>query len=242
MKLKNNYVLVIPARYKSSRLPGKPLIPLAGKPMIIRTCIQCAKAVNKDKIIVATDDKRISEVCQKYGFRAILTKKNCLTGTDRVAEIAKKVKANFYINVQGDEPIFNPKDILKLIKNTKKTNKNVVLGYAEIKKKNDIKNKNKPKIIFDKDHFLIYSSRNPIPFSTKNHNKRFYRGIWAYCYPRDKLIAFSKNRKKTFLEEHEDIEILRFLEMGFKVKMIKMSDKSISVDVPSDIKKIEINI
>ena len=135
MKLKNNYVLVIPARYKSSRLPGKPLIPLAGKPMIIRTCIQCAKAVNKDKIIVATDDKRISEVCQKYGFRAILTKKNCLTGTDRVAEIAKKVKANFYINVQGDEPIFNPKDILKLIKNTKKTNKNVVLGYAEIKKK-----------------------------------------------------------------------------------------------------------
>ena len=68
MKLKNNYVLVIPARYKSSRLPGKPLIPLAGKPMIIRTCIQCAKAVNKDKIIVATDDKRISEVCQKYGL------------------------------------------------------------------------------------------------------------------------------------------------------------------------------
>ena len=238
-KLKSNYILVIPARYKSSRLPGKPLIPLAGKPMIIRTCIQCSKVVKKDKIIVATDDERILKVCQKYGFKAIITNKNCLTGTDRVAEIAKKVKANFYINVQGDEPVFNPKDILKLIKTTTKTNKDVVLGYSEIKNLKDIKNKNKPKIIFDKDKFLIYSSRHPIPFN-KNHSGKFYRGIWAYCYPRDKLIIFNKIKKKTSLEAREDIEILRFLEIGIKVKMIKMSDKSISVDVPSDIEKIKV--
>ena len=239
VKFKNNYILVIPARYKSSRLPGKPLIPLAGKPMIIRTCIQCSKVVKKDKIIVATDDQRILKVCQKYGFRAIITKAKCLTGTDRVAEIAKRIKANFYINVQGDEPIFNPKDILKLIKTTKRKNKDVVLGYAEIKNSKDIKNKNKPKVIFDRDNFLIYSSRHPIPFS-KNQSEKFYRGVWAYCYPRDKLIAFNKINKKSFLEEHEDIEILRFLEIGLRVKMLKMSDKSISVDVPSDIKKIKV--
>ena len=112
---KNNFIIVIPARYNSSRLPGKPLKKINGVPMIIRTCNQCLKAVARDKIYVATDDKRISSVVDKYGFKYLFTNKKCLTGSDRVAEIAKKTNFDHYINVQGDEPIFNPQDIKKLL-------------------------------------------------------------------------------------------------------------------------------
>ena len=115
-----NYIVVIPARYKSSRLEGKPLIDLNGIPMIIRTYRQCLKVVPSKKIYIATDDIRIKKVCNKEGAQTIMTSKNCLTGTDRVAEVSKKIKAKTYINVQGDEPLFNPKDLKLLIKKIKK--------------------------------------------------------------------------------------------------------------------------
>ena len=114
-KNRSNFILVIPARYNSKRFPGKPLIDICGKPMIVRTFNQCKKIVPASKILVATDDERIKKVCEKQNIRTIITSKKCLTGTDRIAEVAKKVKANFYINVQGDEPLCNPMDLKKLL-------------------------------------------------------------------------------------------------------------------------------
>ena len=109
-------IIVIPARLGSKRLKNKPMIDLKGKTMIERTFLQCAKAFDKNYIYVATDSKVISSLCKKKNINCILTSKKCLTGTDRVAEVAKKIKVDSYINVQGDEPLFNPADIIKLVK------------------------------------------------------------------------------------------------------------------------------
>ena len=120
------YIVVIPARYKSKRLPGKPLANIGGLPMIVRTYNQCAKVVSKDKIVVATDNLKIKNVCNEYNIKSIITSNKCLTGTDRVAEVAKKIKCNFYVNVQGDEPFFNPNDLKMLIKQAEKKPKEVI--------------------------------------------------------------------------------------------------------------------
>jgi 3-deoxy-manno-octulosonate cytidylyltransferase (CMP-KDO synthetase) len=114
------FIVVLPARMHSKRLHGKPLIKIGGLPMIIRTYFQCLKAVNKKLIYIATDNVKIKKVCNLYGAQCILTSKKCLTGTDRVAEVSKKIKAKFYINVQGDEPFFNPADLKKIILYAKK--------------------------------------------------------------------------------------------------------------------------
>ena len=129
------YIVIIPARYKSKRLPGKPLAKIGGLPMIVRTYNQCVKIVNKNKIIIATDSLKIKKVCDEYKIKSLITSSKCLTGTDRVTEVAKKIKCNFYINVQGDEPFFNPNDLKKLIKAAEKKPKEIINGYTEIKDK-----------------------------------------------------------------------------------------------------------
>ena len=122
--MKKKYLLVIPARYASTRLSGKALIKIEGVPMIIRTCNQCLKVVPRNKLYVATDDKRIVDCCKKHNIQTIITSKKCLTGTDRIAEVAKKIKTDTYINVQGDEPIFDPKDIKNMLEIWEKEYKN----------------------------------------------------------------------------------------------------------------------
>jgi len=129
------YLVVIPARYQSKRLPGKPLAKIGGLPMIVRTYNQCIKVVSKDKVIIATDSFKIKKVCDEYKIKSLITSSKCLTGTDRVAEVAKKIKCSFYINVQGDEPFFNPNDLKMLINEARKKPNEIINGYTEIKEK-----------------------------------------------------------------------------------------------------------
>ena len=234
------YIVVIPARYKSKRLPGKPLANIGGLPMIVRTYNQCTKVINKKNIIVATDSFKIQKVCDQYNIKSIITSNKCLTGTDRVAEVAKKIKCNFYINVQGDEPFFNPNDLKMLIKEALKNPKEIINGYAEIKDKKLFFSSSIPKVVFDKKGYLLYMSRAAIPSNKKLEFKKAWRQICAYSFPREALLKFSKVKNKTPIESLEDIEILRFLEEGYKVKMIKMSNKSLAVDNNEDLEKAKI--
>ena len=234
----SDFLLVIPARYKSKRLPGKPLINLKGIPMIVRTYNQCKKVVHHSKILVATDHKKILNLCKKNNINVMMTSNKCLTGTDRVAEVAKKIKKKFYINVQGDEPICNPADIKKIISSAKKYPNKVINGFTEIKDKNMFKSPHIPKVIFKKDGNLIYMSRAPIP---SNKNKSFTKGwrqVCIYSFPYKSLKVFSNLKKKTPLERIEDLELNRFIEIGYEVKMIKMSNKSVAVDTKNDLKKV----
>ena len=233
-----DYLIIIPARYNSKRLPGKPLIDINGIPMVIRTFNQCKKAVPASKIIIATDDKRIQKICSKNGINSIITSKKCLTGTDRIAEVAKKIKKSFYINVQGDEPICNPKDIKKIVNFAKKNPNLIINGYTEIEDKEMFYSPNVPKVVFDKNQKLLYMSRAPIPSNKKQTFIKSWRQVCIYSFPYKSLKIYTSIKKKTTLELIEDLESNRFLELGYQVKMLKMSNKSVAVDTKEDLVKV----
>jgi 3-deoxy-manno-octulosonate cytidylyltransferase (CMP-KDO synthetase) len=237
----SDFLVVIPARMNSKRLPNKPLIKILGKEILLRTYQQCLKAVDGNKILIATDSRQIIHFCKLNSINSVKTSSKCLTGTDRVAEVAKKIKKKFYINVQGDEPIFNPKDLKKIIEHSRKNQGLIINGYSKILNQKDYNNPNIPKAVVSNDNFLIYMSRSPIPGNKLNQFKYSHRQICIYSFPRNLLLKFSKS-KKTFNEKIEDIEILRFLDLGYKVKMVKMSNDSISVDTNADLKKVKVRL
>ena len=234
-----NIVLIIPARYKSSRLPGKPLTLLKGKSMIRRVYEQCLKAVPKNSIYVATEDERIADHCKQNNIQFIMTSDECLTGTDRLCEVSKLVEADYYINIQGDEPLFNPIDIQNLIQelSRQKNLYDVYCGYCSIDTEDTFFSFNMPKVIFNKRKELIYMSRAPIPSNKNNKFKKGYRQVCGYAFSKKSLEIFDI-KSKTYFESIEDIELLRFIELGVKVKMLEMSKKSIPVDVKEDIEKV----
>ena len=212
-------LIVIPARFKSSRLPGKPLKKIDGKELILRVLNACEPLSQKGtKIIVATDEKKIFNLVKFSNFRAIMTSKKCLTGTDRVAEAAKKI-----------------------IEAKKKFPNHIICGYSYLKKDENVNNKNIPKVILNKREELLYISRSPIPGSKKKLSKKhkYLKQVCIYGFNKNDLNLFSSLKKKMYLENLEDIEILRFLEIGKKIKMIKLSSQSYAVDTSDDLKKVE---
>ena len=233
-----HFIVVIPARYNSTRLPGKPLIKIKGVSMIKRTYLQCLKVVSREKIFIATDNMKIFNFCKKENMKVLMTSKRCLTGTDRIAEVAKKIKAKFYINVQGDEPICNPIDLKKLITTAKKYPNEIINGYTEIKDKKLFYSPHIPKVVFRKDGRLLYQSRAPIPLTKSKKFIKAWRQVCIYSLPYKHLLKFSSKHKKTPLESIEDCELMRFIELGYEVKLIKMSNKSISIDTKKDLKKV----
>lgn len=206
--------------------------------MIIRTFRQCIKACPINRVYVATDDQRIKDVCEKYHANTLMTSTNCLTGTDRVAECMIQLDSDIFINVQGDEPIFNPKDIQILIKASEKYPGEIINGYCRITNEELFRNPSIPKVVMRQDGRLLYMSRATIPTTKNNSFKQSWRQVCAYVFPRDALKAFASQEKKTPLENIEDIEILRFLEIGWDVRMIELSNTSIAVDNPEDIIRV----
>ena len=234
-----DYLLVIPARYESGRLPGKPLIKLLGLPMIHRTWHQCARAVPPERIYVATDDRRILDYCAGAGIQAAMTPIDCLTGTDRVAAFAEQHPAGLYINVQGDEPVIDPEDITRVLAAARARPGEVINGRCEISDEALFRNPAIPKLVTRPDGRLLYMSRAAIP-TTKGHLfKAAWRQICVYGFPPEALARFAAASSKSSLEAIEDIEILRFLEMGFEVRMIPLSDSSVAVDTPEDVARAE---
>lgn len=237
-----NYLVVIPARYRSSRLPGKPLVLLNGVPMVVRTYRQCVKAVPAERVIVATDDDRIRAVCEAEGIAAVMTSPDCLTGTDRVAEVARARPHDTFINVQGDEPLFNPADLASLIEAARLHPEDVINGYCAIGGAELYQSRSIPKVVTRPDGRLLYMSRAPIPGNKEATFDKAWRQVCAYAFPRAALAAFAACTTKTPLEAIEDIEILRFLELGWDVRMIPMSDQSIAVDHPEDVARVEASL
>ena len=190
-------VIIIPARFESSRFPGKPLAIIKGVPMIIRVANLCNKVFKRKDIYIATDNNKIKEVVIKFGFNAVMTKKECLTGTDRIAEAAKKIKSDIYINVQGDEPLIDPKDILKVINYKKKNYNSVINCYCKINNENP-SNINIPKVAINQNQNLIYMSRSLIPGSKNKITKEntFYKQVCIYAFNNKELKTFSSKKKK----------------------------------------------
>ncbi|MFZ6665208.1 3-deoxy-manno-octulosonate cytidylyltransferase [Peijinzhouia sedimentorum] len=233
-----DFVVVIPARYQSSRLPGKPLLNLEGKSLLLRTYERCIQAVDSSLVYVATDDKRIFDHCRSFNIQVVLTSKKCLTGTDRIAEFANKVIAKTYINVQGDEPLINPNDIRLVIETAKKYPLDIINGFAPIQTQEQYRSLSIPKVVFRPDYRLLYMSRSPIPGNKKDKFIKAWRQICVYAFPKQSLIDFSRVKTKTELEEEEDVEIIRFLELGNEVRMVELSSDSVTVDTEEDAEKV----
>lgn len=234
-------VVIIPARYASSRYPGKPLVNLVNKPMILWVAELSAEAVGKENVYIATEDSRIADVTQKAGFNAIMTSDDCLTGTDRLAEASNQINADIYINVQGDEPLVNPLDIRKAA-DLKVANPNIIYnGFCYLSDDEDPQNINIPKLITTEHNELIYMSRSPIPGfkEEKNAPSNYKKQVCIYAFTKEELNSFVNFGRKSALEKCEDIEILRFIELDKKICMFETTAGSLAVDRPEDVPEVE---
>ena len=231
--------IIIPARYGSSRYRGKPLVKILGREMILRVADICKKIKNV-RVFIATDSKKIANVAEKNGYDYIMTSKNCLTGTDRVAEASKKIKSEIFINVQGDEPTISPRDIQKIINTKKKFPNHVICGYDKIHNFESPKNINLPKVVVNSKDELIYISRALVPGTKKkNQNINYFKQVCIYAFNKKQLKKFHLKKRKSIIEKMEDIEILRFFEIDEKIKMVKLNSNSVAVDEMCDVKKAE---
>jgi len=239
----DNILCVIPVRYGSTRFPGKPLAKILDKPMVQWVWENAKKVKIIDRVIIATDDDRIFQTAKNFGAEVIMTDKNCKSGTDRVSEVAKKIKCSIVVNLQGDEPLISSKTIEITIKELLKDKKAVVsTPVCRVYDKKELNDPNFVKVVFDKNKYAMYFSRVIIPFiahhSSLRKNFPFYKHIGLYVYRKNFLEKFSKMGESQ-LEKIEKLEQLRILENGYKIKVVVVNDRTIPVDNPEDIKKVE---
>lgn len=224
---------IIPARYASTRFPGKPLS-IIGKKTVIEMVWKNLKNSKKiSRAIIATDDRRIFNYCKNFGAEVMMTSKNHRTGTERIAEVARKIKPDIIINLQGDEPFILPKDIEKMIEcMLNEDRKTVVTAAVPINEPSEITDPNSVKVVCDKSRYALYFSRSPIPFNSNSVLKHI--GVYLFYY--DFLLMVVK-MKPTPLELAENLEQLRILENGYKIKIVKINHPTIAIDIPKDIIK-----
>ena len=233
--------VVIPARYASTRLPAKPLHPIAGKPLIRHVWERCARARGIDKVIVATDDLRIADAVSAFGAEVAMTSPRHRSGTDRVAEVAKKLRGfSHVINVQGDEPLVDPAIVSKLAKTLAKDRAIQMITAASVfAPDDDLQNPNIVKVVLDRAGDALYFSRSPIPYvRVDGLRPRFFRHQGLYGYTTKFLLQFVK-WKPGILEQAESLEQLRALENGAKIRVILAKHVALSVDTIEDVRVVE---
>ena len=235
-------VVVIPARYGSSRLPGKPLVSLAGKPMIQRVYERAKMAKRADRVIVATDDDRIVKAVQGFGGEARMTRQDHRTGTERVAEVAAHESGDIFVNVQGDEPLLDPAAVDTAVRAlVDEPQASIATVATPIKTPGDIMDPNVCKVVLDFDENALYFSRAPIPWVRDTATKtsaRHLKHLGLYVFRRDALLEYP-TLPQGELERIEQLEQLRWLENGWKIRVAEVEHDAISVDIPEDVARVE---
>ena len=230
-------IAVIPARYQSSRFPGKPIVDICGKPMIWWV-FQNVKKVNYfTDIMIATDDERIAQKCREFDLSYVMTSSDHPTGTDRIAEVATTLYADYYVNVQGDEPLLSSGTIERALQPIFDNERfDAINCMCEIMDSSDIINSNVPKVVVNAKNRAIFLSRSAIPHPKKSRSK-FYKQVCIYVFTKHALKKFSELPQGQ-IESVEDIEILRFIENGMIVRMVEVPDTTIAVDTPMDLELV----
>jgi 3-deoxy-manno-octulosonate cytidylyltransferase (CMP-KDO synthetase) len=230
---------VIPARYASTRLPGKPLVDILGRPMIRRVYESAARARSLDRLIVATDDERILAAVEAFGGQARLTSPEHNTGTDRVAEVAGGMEAEVVVNIQGDEPFVEPGMIDEIVQPLLADPRlPMCTSMHEVTEPADFANPNVVKVVVDLSGHALYFSRSLIPYPRRREGHRVFEHIGLYAYRRDFLLKFAR-LPQTPLEKLESLEQLRALEHGYRIRVVQTRQRYIplSVDTPEDLEK-----
>jgi 3-deoxy-manno-octulosonate cytidylyltransferase (CMP-KDO synthetase) len=226
---------VIPARYQSTRFPGKPLALILGKPMVQRVYEGARQAKLVDRTIIATDDERILRAAANFGAEAMMTSLKHLSGMERAAEVAQSLRNPIVVNIQGDEPLVTGEMIDTLVDELQDDNVPVVSIMAKVYDLSLIHEPHIVKAVVDKRGYALYFSRAPLPYQTSDF---FYQHIGIYGYHKDFLLEFAR-MKPTRLEQREKLEQLRVLENGFRIKMVEIAAPTLSVDTPEDIIRVE---
>ena len=230
---------VIPARYASTRLPGKPLADICGKPMICRVYDRAKLAKRVEKTVVATDDERVKRAVEEDGGEAVMTRKDHNSGTDRLAEaVAGYPDMDLVINVQGDEPLIEPKVIDRLAA-AFDDDEDLMMATvkARMDDEEDMRNPNNVKVVTDKDGYALYFSRSLMPYPREDTDCPVYKHIGIYAYRRDFLLKYAK-MPQTMLEKTESLEQLRVLENGFRIKVIESDANFVGVDTAEDLSRV----
>jgi 3-deoxy-manno-octulosonate cytidylyltransferase (CMP-KDO synthetase) len=230
---------IIPARWSSTRFPGKAIRELAGKPLVQHVWHRCCEAGIFDQIIVATDDTRIAETVFGFGGEVSLTSSEHLSGTDRIAEVARKLKkAAIVFNIQGDEPLVEPALLRRLTKRILLDKTIKIITAAKLISPEAAKREHVVKVVFNQAQDALYFSRSEIPFSRTGLDRPLYQHLGIYGYRRSALLKFVRLRPGP-LEQAEHLEQLRALENGMKIRVIVSESRAIGVDTPEDLYEAE---
>ncbi len=235
-------VVVIPSRYASTRLPGKPLVNLAGKPMVQRVYEQAKLAQTVHRVLVATDDQRIVDAVQSFGGEARMTRADHRTGTERIAEVAAHESGDVFVNVQGDEPLIDPVAIdtavAALLEDPPAQISTIATSIRHVP---DIMDPNIVKTVLDFDSNALYFSRAPVPWVRDTQQKvhvKYWKHLGLYVFQRDALLEYP-TLPQGELEKIEQLEQLRWLENGWKIRVAEVEHDAVSVDVPEDVTRVE---
>lgn len=230
-------LIVIPARMGSTRFPGKPLVDLCGKPMIRWVVEACEQAAVSDRIVVATPDAEILDACRAFGAEAMLTSEHHPTGTDRIAEVARSIESEIYVNVQGDEPLIRSATI-RACAEPMLSDSSISMAsvYSECRPE-EIEHPAVVKVVTDLAGFALYFSRSPIPFERNSRQIPVKKHVGLYAYRREPLLAFAE-WPPSALEQTESLEQLRFLERGVKIFMSPGTGTELAVDTPEQAEEV----
>ncbi|MDI3547371.1 MAG: 3-deoxy-manno-octulosonate cytidylyltransferase synthetase [Halanaerobiales bacterium] len=230
-------VAIIPARYASTRFPGKALADIKGKPMIEHVYQRVAMVEEINRIIVATDDERIYQRVRDFGGEVVMTSPDHQSGTDRIAEVARELECDLVVNVQGDEPLLFPEMVREAIQPFYQE-KDLPMGTLKkkIEDEEELTNPNVVKVVTDNQGNALYFSRYPIPYP-RNEGADYFKHIGLYVYQRDFLLEYTR-LPRTPLEKTESLEQLRALENGYRIRVVETGYNSIGVDTPEDIIKV----
>jgi len=231
---------VIPCRYQSSRFPGKSLALINGKPMMWHVYQRALESNVLDEVYIATDDERIVKVANEHNLKTVMTSDKHETGTDRVAEVASQIQADYYINIQGDEPFIEP-EAIKLVAQAIIDCDNPLVqaanAYTSMQDISDVVDTNTVKVVMDVNQRALAYSRQPIPYPKANTAK-YSKQLGLYAFKQSGLQVFSENLPAS-LEKVEGVEMYRLLEHGYSIQMVETNDVSISVDTLSDLNRVQ---
>ncbi|MGD8413588.1 MAG: 3-deoxy-manno-octulosonate cytidylyltransferase [Candidatus Latescibacterota bacterium] len=237
---RNPFLVVLPARYGSTRFPGKPLAEISGRPLIEWVYRRASGIVGAGEVLVATDDRRIAEVVESFGGNVRMTGSDHATGTDRVAEVAAKSEFPIVVNLQGDEPVFDPSAVTSMVDAlASDPAADIATACHPVESPEEFNNPNIVKVVFDGSGRALYFSRSPIPSGAgASGPAKAYRHVGIYAYRKESLLRFT-SLERSALEKSEKLEQLRALENGMTIRVVVTGQPTFGVDVPEDVKKVE---
>lgn len=231
---------VIPARYGSTRFPGKPLADICGKPMIWWVYQQVCIAKTLDEVVVATDDNRVYATCKSYNIKVIMTSKDHDTPTSRLHEVNNTFVADYIVFVGGDEPLIEPEAIDAVVNEAMNNPKaKITHAMTEIKTAPEVIDFTNIKVVTNPNGYLLYTTRSPLPYPKGGLDFKYMKFVGIGCFHKDALDYYQKTPKSK-LEKIEECDLLRFIEGGLPVKMVEVTCRNISVDTPKDLEAVRL--